>query len=392
MPVAADQKVSHDRYIDALRGVAFMAVMTVHVAQHVGRPFRGDWLANSGQYGVQLFFLLSAVTLLRSLHARQGRDHNPTLNFLVRRLFRIGPLFWFGIALYAVVGDLGRPFWAPGGIRAWQVALTATFLHGWTPRSIDSVVPGGWSIAVEMTFYAVLPLVWRRIRSAGAAVAVALGCVVLNIALGRLVDRLGPHLFPNDPRYLVQAFTELWFPAQAAVFAVGIALYHLTADDRRWLEPLRSGRRAAVPLAVGLYSVVALGTFASHTLLPPQVLYAAALVPVVLALAARPYAVLVNGLTTRVGTLSFSCYLLHFAILTALGRALAHTSLSRWPAEAQFAVWWAAALAGTVAASAVTYRAIERPGIALGNRLIRLWEPHRTVDAAGERATTGEVP
>ena len=34
---------------------------------------------------------------------------------------------------------------------------TAFFLHGLHPEAINSVIPGGWSIAVEMTFYLFFP-------------------------------------------------------------------------------------------------------------------------------------------------------------------------------------------------------------------------------------------
>ena len=55
--------------------------------------------------------------------------------------------------------------WAPNGVEWYYVPLTALFLNGYHPEMVTSVVPGGWSIVVEMTFYLVLPLLATAIRS-----------------------------------------------------------------------------------------------------------------------------------------------------------------------------------------------------------------------------------
>lgn len=54
-------------YIDALRGYAVLGVIATHCAQHVSdlaTPVR--WVSDHGRFGVQLFFVVSAVTLLSS--------------------------------------------------------------------------------------------------------------------------------------------------------------------------------------------------------------------------------------------------------------------------------------------------------------------------------------
>src|SRR4051812_26086677 len=86
-------------YIDALRGIAVLFVISVH---H-GMVFRQLPLVQSisgfGQMGVQLFFVASAYTLCLSA----SRRAEPTKNFYLRRFFRIAPLYYFAIVLYATV-------------------------------------------------------------------------------------------------------------------------------------------------------------------------------------------------------------------------------------------------------------------------------------------------
>ena len=48
-------------YIDAVRGLAFLAVLCAHIAMSVNVP--GRVILMGGMFGVQLFFLASAITL-----------------------------------------------------------------------------------------------------------------------------------------------------------------------------------------------------------------------------------------------------------------------------------------------------------------------------------------
>ena len=84
---------------------------------------------------------------------REG-EVNRIKNFYIRSFFRIAPLFWIAIPVYLLVNGLDKTAEAPAGIGFTQLFLTATFMHGFWPDSINSIVPGGWSIAVEISFYA----------------------------------------------------------------------------------------------------------------------------------------------------------------------------------------------------------------------------------------------
>ena len=102
------------QYIDALRGFAFLGVLTVHASYEVPKlPFSS--LPELGQYGVQLFFLLSAVTLLRSMALRSAKERFAARNFFIRRFFRIAPLFWTGVVLYGLLDGCEPRFTGPGG-------------------------------------------------------------------------------------------------------------------------------------------------------------------------------------------------------------------------------------------------------------------------------------
>ena len=393
-PQAAD-KLVHLEYIDAVRCVAFLAVLTTHAAIHA--RFLADSYLGAGRYGVQLFFLMSAVTLLRSLSLRSksvrgGGDAPPpasTLNFYLRRVFRIAPLFWFGIVLYFFVYGRQPSYWSPQGLGVWDYALTATFLHGWRPNSINGVVPGGWSIAVEMTFYLILPLLWRRrLTTLNAAVVCLLASVVLNVVLSGVVRRYGGGLFPADAPYLVDEFLYFWFPAQLCVFFAGFVLYHLL-DSPALMRRCGEGTTPACLLALSLFALVGLVRVTGSKLLPDDLLWSLAWMLFIVTVAAgRPW-LLVNRMTGFVGRISYSCYIVHFVALEVAYRLLVTLGLGRLPGAARFGFVWTLGLGLTVAGSYLTFRLIEQPGVRLGNAIIaRIGRHPVPADRAASSHTT----
>jgi peptidoglycan/LPS O-acetylase OafA/YrhL len=346
-------------YIDALRGLAVLGVVAVHasIAVQPSHPALA-WLASEGARGVQLFYVASALTLGLSWAQRSAAEHAPTRNFLLRRFFRIAPMFYLAIAYYTLTAGLGPQYWAPHGIEPWFIAATALFLHGWHPETVTSVVPGGWSIAVEMTFYLLLPCLLPRLRhwrDAGWLIVASLLLYAANRwAVPRMLD------YPPDLAYLVDNFAYLNFFGQFPVFAIGLFLYLVVRDG---VDAMRV-RSYAPPALAALAVALVLGIRG----VPQHLLAALFFAVLAWALSARPVGVLVNPLTIALGRWSFSLYLVHFAVLRVfrdLGWSAAFA-----PGDAGSAAHFAAVLAVSAAVAAATYRCVERPGIALGARWI----------------------
>ena len=157
------------KYIDALRGWAILGVVLVHSTQWVTPSSQlFDALAREGARGVQLFFVISAFTLFGSMTAR-CQEPRFIVNFLIRRFFRIAPLFYLSLIGYTCLNGFNARYFAPEGVAWWFFPLTISFFNGWMPQTINSVVPGGWSIAVEAMFYVSLPLLFTKIRGIKAS-------------------------------------------------------------------------------------------------------------------------------------------------------------------------------------------------------------------------------
>jgi peptidoglycan/LPS O-acetylase OafA/YrhL len=358
-------------FLDALRGLAILGVISTHCAWFAGGDFRGRPFAFAGLYGVQLFFMVSAFTIFLTLERAMTRETAVVTDFYIRRLLRILPMFWVGIVLYAFAP--GREhYYLNFNLDYSYYLLTAVLQHGWHPYYINSVVPGGWSIAVEATFYIVAPILFFKIQNWQRALYFLLFSLLafgaadncLRIATNR------QWIFPNiEPHELLLQFANKWFPSQLPVFACGILTYYLL---RTLPESSRNRRNGLLLLATSLmllYNAVGIG---SHRLIPEQLVFALGFLPLILGLAIYPLPLLVNGATCFLGRISYSFYLMHFVIMEEELR-LVHAYfpyIFSTPALAYVALFgMTLALATPVAWT--TYKLVEQPFIRLGSSLVR---------------------
>ncbi len=370
MPV--ETSIRRFEYIDALRGWAFLAVLVIHAAHEAAPGRLLGHLTWRGQYGVQLFYVLSALTLFLSMHSRWKKDKRPLAAFFIRRFFRIAPMFWLAIVFYLFLDGFGPGYWAPDGITAGMVAATAAFVHGWNPVTINSVVPGGWSIAVEMSFYLLLPLLFVTIRSGRQAALFCLLAFVFGVALRHWMLPVLAARYPPAQFYLVEAFLYLWLPAQLPVFGVGLAVYFFL-----------KGKPSLSPwLFLGAaFAVGSVGTFLKGEWLPVHDILAVSFGLLACGLAQRPVFLLVNPLMRHAGKVSYSAYLTHFALVHPCDLLV-----GRLQGPAHFLLLLAVVFIVTLAVSTVTYHLVELPGQELGKRLIALLDEPAPFSVKHERA------
>lgn len=360
-----DVQVTKYDYIDAIRGFAILAVIMVHTSLWIHPSSKLlNAIAVQGAQGVQLFFIASALTLFLSLNSRKNTESHPTANFFIRRFFRIAPLFYLAIIMYTLYDRGSFYYWAPNGLKWWYVLLTALFLHGWHLETINSVVPGGWSIAVEMTFYLIVPFLFAKLKTIRSTLFLLFGALITSKLLTVLITRvLSPH-YKVSQQYLISGFTYSWFFSQLPIFILGILLYQVII---RFPE---KNNQIAFPLLLIsfllFYSFLGASTFAD--MLPNHFLYGLAFFVFSLSLHFQPQIFLVNKITTFIGKLSFSMYIVHFMVLKLAGPFL--TSKLAPQGNVEFLAMYLIVALLTISVSFFTHKFIETPGINLGKRIV----------------------
>lgn len=348
-------------YIDALRGLAAAGVVLTHVGTMAQLEGPARLLTGAAGTGVQLFFVVSAFTILLSLEENGGRGSYR--DFYIKRLCRIFPLYWFGIAFYfAIYGFDSRGF--KPGPEPWHFLLHATLMNIWHPATTTSVVPGGWSISVEVLFYLTVPFWLAFVRDTRTALIALFGMIAIGMTVPPVLSALlDPVFFSGTEPFILRQYWAWSFPSQVGCFGFGILLYFVLRENR--LAGFIEGRRSLWLFALaGLVATVAALRL---TPIPGHLVFSAAYFLLALGLSQWPVSLLVNRLTLFAGRISYSIYLMHFFVLVQVMPLLRDAGLSGLPLAV---VGFVVTFAVTCALSVVTYSLIEKPAIQFGRTLI----------------------
>jgi peptidoglycan/LPS O-acetylase OafA/YrhL len=340
LPVVADRQPA----LDGLRVVAAFAVLVVHVAGVTGFAGRGtpvSWILSRGDIGVPIFFTLSGLLLYRPWAAMvMGVGTRPkTAAYLWRRAVRILPAYWAVVIIAFVALNQARI----SSVRDWSQYLLLVQVydrHPWWLGTGTAGLAQMWSLAVEVSFYAVLPVVaglltWYATRAGRdldrRARRLLTGIAVLTIAsYGVAVLDFYPSYQPWIGETVAQLMT--WFTPGMA-----IAVMAAWAETEPWADgPVRTFTRTIAGsgavcwlIAILLFVVACTPITGSETLVVGSLwqieiktalyaLIAAAIVAPAAFQSAGPTwlsAVLGNRVMRFLGKISYGIFLWQFVVL-----------------------------------------------------------------------------
>jgi peptidoglycan/LPS O-acetylase OafA/YrhL len=358
------------KYIDSLRGIAILGVLIVHSAffVEIGNDYNLFDFALAGQRGVQLFYLTSAFTLFLSLNIRTSQEKYPNYNFFVRRFFRIAPLFYIAIIANLIYQRIFTPPELSSVITFLDILLGFLFLHGVTPETIGLIAMGGWSIAVETSFYVLAPVLYSKINTLKKSILLLL---FSSVFLFSLSYELSKH-FPENREY----FTFLWFPIEFPIFCMGIVCYHTWKKLVLPLDVQKNRENREYKSWSMLSIVFSLAVFLSSLPINNSKLYwsSFAFVPLLLGLSIHEWYFFVNPITRFLGKISYSIYLIHPFIFILVKH---YFSISEVQLKLKligtipgFGLFFIISTLVTIILSCITYAWIELPGIQVGKSLI----------------------
>jgi len=210
-----------------------------------------------------------------------------------------------------------------------------------------------------------------RIRNLNQSLQFFIFTLALRMVLQLLLDR-----FPLIPSSrLWDEYLFFYPPNQLPVFASGIILYFLVNTPRaEWhLEPA----------LVFILSIMLLAQAATHTtfIFPVHVQFGIAFVVLGYALSLKAVYILVNPVMMYLGKISYSMYLVHFAIVNGL----VTLNYVDWTpvntpllSAVNFCLRFVCLVSLTALASTISYHAIEVPFQNMGKRIIKRMENIRS--------------
>ena len=440
---------AHIAYLDGLRALAVVAIFLRHAwglsgSPHI--PFLGldlSPLMVMLSSGVDLFFVLSGFLLARSfLRAEQTGRPAPRLGAYWRaRIRRIGPPFW--VVLLVVVLFMTPTFipeskvFSKAGLAIFLAhvpILQTTYMPAFGAYPVETPF---WTLTIEVIFYLTLPFIvrlffgkrWILFTPLLGLVALAWLFWVRNDATALVhFENSTINVFPPFEEPAVRFFLSHQFPAFLVDFSMGILAaavvvskqFKLAANAR--FQQVTSPSAGLLLFTGGVVALIAtmwvLGTLSIRygyanplnymyaDRRPDLVYYYMETIPfgiafgmVLLGLAlgpARLKAIFSFRGLAFFGVIGYSVYLLHFPILSVVGRY--EWIASDTDPSSHFLKMFFFAAPLTIVVSYAFYRVVEQPSIAWSQR-VRGGRPERseatavvTRTHAVERFDGGEHP
>ena len=381
---------------DGLRAVAALTILAFHTFQWMAiQRFGGLFSAAYGltashilhalNAGLFIFFALSGYLISRPFVNRLvlGERLPHLLPYAARRALRIIPAFWVALtATFVIAGTAGTHL--PG------LAAMYAFAQVYVVRPAFTLIPQGWTLDIEIAFYAFVPLAaavaalaFSRLRTRPSVRAALLLVALVAASVASAASVLAANPLPWQTR-----------PWQFLVaFAPGIAL--------ALFEPFvagRVGRRDGRALSA-LCLALSAGCFVAVCLTLPIVnegkraLLSTGMAGFLLAAAlvhqwstGRGWRLLSNRPAQWLGRRSYGIYLYHFLALTQVWKIGIH--LGAWPTAIVFTLATAAVAIG---AAALSWRFVEAPLLRLKRRSAVELEPDLEAVIVGRAPAVGHL-
>ncbi len=329
--------------VQVLRGLAVLLVLLRHILVMESKYGRGEVLLGDffkiGDAGVDLFFVISGFVMV-TVTARIFQKKGAVASFLYKRAARIYPLYWlYSLVILAVF--LKFPQMVNSG-QGNRVDLLASFTL--LPQPMMPLLLQGWTLTFELYFYLVFAF---TLLAPLRLLPRFLGLWAVVVAIGWSLGEARVGLFQTAAAMVVFSPLTMEF-----IFGCGIALL------------IRGGwKRGGLGCAGSGCLLLAATTFLGDPHAVPSLRLIAFGLPAALIVYGAVTAEIAGGLRfprflEKVGDASYSIYLSHFLVISALGRIWQKIGVSGlWDNAAAIAVMTVCALM----AGWASYRFLEQP-------------------------------
>lgn len=372
--------------LDGLRGIAVLLVVWYHVWEISFLPAWPAWLQfvpATGFVGVHLFFYLSGFVIAYPFvrAAAAGTAQPEWGAFFWRRFIKIVPSYLLSIAVVYAIGYAQRQ---PGASTEADLLSHLLFVHTWFPARYGTINGVLWTLAVEVEFYCIFPLVWWCFRRRPWLTALAM-ILVAGAWRASLAACCYGTTFPDYEENL-PGYLDLFAFGMISAYAFVRYGQRWRTSAWRWSAPVVAAGATAwlASLLMALYGYRLHDQWAGVWQIDRRPLLGAAFAVIALGFLASPrwWQVLLDNPPLRfLATISYNLYLYHQVIARELLRHHIPDYIGEPHYDPQWQVRYTQIAFGvTIAQAALVTYAFERP-------LLRV-RPPRLLAGAG-RALAG---
>jgi peptidoglycan/LPS O-acetylase OafA/YrhL len=338
--------------LDWQRGLLALSIMIYHLMfWHGETTSASSVIGRMGIYAVSMFFVLSGLSMAIA-YERYELTIRTSIQFYVRRVFRIWPLLWLAVLAVTAKSLLLKH----EEISPYKILLNLTTTFGFIDPSAY-LNTGAWSIGNEMVYYALTPLfllIFRRSVAAGNALVLASIVAGAFYALSLITPAL-----PLESQWTtyIHPLNNLFF------YVIGVAIYY----NGRQLKPQLILPTACIVLSIALFTVTPSGSDNSSIVIGiNRLLFSSASILMVFGFfKLKPILpTMLSVPLERLGIITYGVYLLHPIVNSAVTMAFMKLN---WQTGAAATIVIISFI--TIAAANASYQFIEKPMIQLGKKI-----------------------
>ncbi len=339
----SDKPTTYLYSLDLLRGLFAFAVMCYHVLRYE----KVVSLSVLGYYCVYGFFVISGIALYLTYVDRLASIRD-VRTFLLRRIFRIAPLYWLTCIGVIIILGVPKDFAVRG-------PLNFSLMFGFFDPGKASIVTGGWSIGIEFVFYILFPFIlWAGSKRPAVMGAMAFFSIILSIWFTNKV-------IPDD---VLNMTRDIWAAYTQPIAFIGYFLMgcFFAQIFQRYGKKWQSWKLGVLIITFSILPFLFLRTEGPVQLLHGMVglTLMISTLTVVIGFALLPrFDDKLRAVSIEAGKLSYSVYLLHPLVYRSLQKIDGLGSVPR--IGLTFFL--------TLIFSAIIYRIVENPVRRLGKRL-----------------------
>lgn len=302
--------------VDALKGLACVMIIWHHLAfygpmsdvVHAAAPWLINWLYDYGRMAVQIFLVVGGFLAASVLAPGGSAVFQRPGRMLLRRYLRLAPPLLVALMVTTLVAAMVRPWLAhssvPEAPTLWQILAHVFLLQDILGQ--DALSAGIWYVAIDFQLFAMVLLLFTLLRDgssrwSGLPAQAGVGAVLLLVAASLFVFN----------RHAGLDMTGLYF---FGAYGLGMLAWwgSRSAHPARWL------------LAIALLGILAMAFDFRGRLV---VAFAVALALAEWQRSDRPIRMLQARWLLQLGQMSYSVFLIHFAVCLLVNAVVTHV----WP-------------------------------------------------------------